>query len=192
MAQLHGTEFLFLVVTSMHLSMSYIQILILIFRPNEVTLAPAAVFDGFEGILAAGGFVVPGHRKGGIFYSPKTPLTASSPALLTSADISLENWITLYESKDKYFFHRVLVMDVDGDGLPDLLSARYRKSLLFGKGKGELVYLTPENRANPRGAWNLHVIGPHCDVHKLFLPSDKTINSCLFYKHLILFGIDVL
>ncbi|KAJ3315773.1 hypothetical protein HDU76_002102 [Blyttiomyces sp. JEL0837] len=118
--------------------------------PNEMSLAPASVF-GKDGVLAAGGFLVTGHTNGGISYSTKTDATTPGA------------WKTLWSNSNGYFYHRAIVMDVDGDGLPDILSARATKPLL-GSGSGSMVYLTPNNRSNPTGAWTEHVVGPHMDT----------------------------
>ncbi|KAJ3217949.1 hypothetical protein HDU67_006977 [Dinochytrium kinnereticum] len=117
--------------------------------PNEIDAAPADVFG--EGVLGSGGFLVPGKSNGGIFFSPKTGPTTQG------------NWINLFTNNNGYFYHRAIVTDVDGDGLPDILTCRANKPL-FGAGKGNHVYLTPVDRKNLLGAWKETVIGGHCDT----------------------------
>ncbi|KAJ3217948.1 hypothetical protein HDU67_006976 [Dinochytrium kinnereticum] len=120
--------------------------------PNEVEKVPAEVFGG-EGVLAAGGFLVPGKSNGGLFFSPKTgPKTQG-------------DWINLFTNTNGYFYHRAVITDVDGDGLPDIMTCRANKPLFGGDATGDHVYFTPVDRSKPLGAWKETVIGKHCDTY---------------------------
>ena len=112
--------------------------------------APSSLF-GEEGVVAAGGFLVPGKSNGGIWYSPR------------NKDNVQGSWVPLYKDNHGYFYHRIFVMDVDGDGQDDILSCRATKPMLGG-GKGDMVYFTPNDRKKPLGPWTQTVIGAHCDV----------------------------
>lgn len=112
--------------------------------PNEVTYAPSSVF-GQDGVVVAGGFLVPGKSNGGIWFSTHG-----------------QEWINLFTAKN-YFYHRVRFFDVDGDGQLDILTCRATKPL-FGPGTGNLVYLKPEDSSRPMGPWKETVVGPHCDT----------------------------
>ncbi|KAJ3099878.1 hypothetical protein HDU97_002707 [Phlyctochytrium planicorne] len=118
--------------------------------PNEIDRVPAEVF-GTEGVLAAGGFLVPGKGNGVINFSPKTGATTHG------------DWVNLWTNSNGYFYHRTIIADVDGDGQPDILTCRANKGL-FGGAKADHVYLTPVDRKNPLGKWKETVIGGHCDT----------------------------
>lgn len=47
---------------------------------------------------------------------------------------------TITADKKGFFYHRVVLMDINGDGLPDVLTARATKPLI-GSGYGEFLWL---------------------------------------------------
>jgi hypothetical protein len=117
--------------------------------PNEVEYAPASAF-GQEGVLASGGFLVPGKGNGGIFYSARN-------------GTSQGNWVPLYKSSNGFFYHRAIVADVDKDGVPDILTAKATKPLI-GAGYGSLTYLKAKDPKNPLAGFNEISLGPHADT----------------------------
>ncbi|KAJ3167227.1 hypothetical protein HK101_011810, partial [Irineochytrium annulatum] len=119
--------------------------------PNEMTPVSASEF-GKSGVLAAGGFLVPGHSNGGIWYSAKTGATTQS------------DWVPLFTNSNGYFYHRAVLMDVNADGVMDIMTCRAKKPLVGGSGSGSQVYLTANDPTKPTGAWTEHVIGSHCDT----------------------------
>ncbi|KAJ3099880.1 hypothetical protein HDU97_002709 [Phlyctochytrium planicorne] len=119
--------------------------------PNEMTSISSELF-GVEGVLAAGGFLVPFKQNGGISFSPKTGPSSHG------------DWINLFTNNNGYFYHRALAYDVDADGQLDILSCRATKPIFGGAVAGALVYLTPKDRRYPLGEWQETILGDHCDT----------------------------
>ena len=98
--------------------------------PNDVeavTLSPSV-----SGLLAPGGFLVPPKTIGAISFlqSQNGSVSAGTFVLTTPKLLPGDGW----------FYHRAVPVDVDGDGLLDVLAARAVKPLL-GAPAGELVWL---------------------------------------------------
>jgi len=74
-------------------------------------------------LVAAGGFLVPGKSTGGIYLFN---LNNGQSAMIST-------------EKSGWFYHRTVFLDVDGDGLQDIISARATKPILFGSAASELV-----------------------------------------------------
>ncbi|KAI1880542.1 hypothetical protein JX265_000782 [Neoarthrinium moseri] len=122
--------------------------------PNDITIAPKAVF-GTEGVLVGGGFLVPTKTNGGIYFSANSGSTSGS-------------WVQLI-SQSGWWYHRVIFADMDGDGVPDMVSCRANKPLI-GATKTMLVILKPQNQNKPLGTWVETEIGAGCDA--LFTVAD--------------------
>ncbi|KAI8839921.1 hypothetical protein BC829DRAFT_447062 [Chytridium lagenaria] len=120
--------------------------------PNEIDAAPSKFFNGKDGVVAAGGFLVPGKSNGGIWFSEKTGAKTQG------------NWVPLFTSGSGYFYHRVQFADMDGDGLDDILTCRANKPLVGAVRKGKPVFLTPTNRTNLLAPWKETIVGGHCDT----------------------------
>jgi hypothetical protein len=73
--------------------------------PNQ---ASGVVFNEKNVVLAAGGFLVPGHGTGVVSFL--------DPASGTFQQVS--------EPKADFFYHQALLADMNGDGVPDVLAAR--------------------------------------------------------------------
>jgi len=127
--------------------------------PNELTYVSASLF-GSEGVLVAGGFLVPLKSNGGIWFSPKTGSTAQG------------NWIEIFRNSNGFFYHRTFIFDVDADGQLDILSCRSSQPI-FGSPKHNLVYFTPNDRSKPTGKWTEHIIGDHCDTYFVVADLDR-------------------
>nr|KAJ3420269.1 hypothetical protein HK105_005878 [Polyrhizophydium stewartii] len=119
--------------------------------PNEIRDAPASLF-GTEGIVAAGGFIVPGKTKGGLFFAPR--FANGTHGALTQ----------IFKPSSDWFYHRVAFYDVNKDGKLDILTCRANKPLL-GSASGDLVWLQPTDRTRPTGSWTETVIGKGCDTY---------------------------
>lgn len=114
--------------------------------PNEVKKAPAEIFGpGFYS--SAGGFLVPGKQTGAI--------TVFNPDKNVFAEISTP--------KKGFFYHRILWMDINGDGHIDGITARANKPII-GRSKGELLWLENPG-SNHLERWKEHVINDSSDVH---------------------------
>ena len=90
--------------------------------PNHVTAAPQDG-KGAGSWIVAGGFLVPGNTHGALS--------------LVSPDGSSVEAIT---PDTKQFYHMATAVDVNGDGVNDLLTGRAKKPITGG-GSGEAVYL---------------------------------------------------
>jgi hypothetical protein len=66
--------------------------------------------------------------------------------------------------EDGFFYHKGLFVDIDGDGLLDIITARAKKPL-FGAGKGQLMWLKNPNNSS-QFPWESVVLadGPDIDV----------------------------
>lgn len=98
--------------------------------PNSLTVANRSVF-GFTAIALGDGFLVPSHTTGGIYVMEASlePQTLKQPAKLT-------------QDKKGWFYHQAEFLDVDGDGLEDIVTARCQFSVFpWAKKQGELVWL---------------------------------------------------
>jgi hypothetical protein len=102
--------------------------------PNEVTQLDSTSGMGLtNGLLVAGGFLVPPKQVGAV-----TALVLDAAGAVTQqAKISVDDGNALF---DGYFYHRALLHDCDGDGINDVITARAVKPLI-GNSAGELVWL---------------------------------------------------
>ena len=123
--------------------------------PNEPNYAPASVF-GVEGAVIPGGFLVPWARNGGIWFAPATAT-------------GYGDLVPIWVPDNGNFYHRVEFIDVNKDGLLDILTCRASIThtnywTQTTNGTGELVWLEPQDRTNPLGPWKEHVVSKHCDT----------------------------
>ncbi|KAH8666838.1 hypothetical protein BX600DRAFT_549836 [Xylariales sp. PMI_506] len=116
--------------------------------PNDITQAPASIF-GKEGIVIAGGFLVPFETNGGIWYSANTGTTSGELTKIVSAT----GW----------WYHRVFFVDIDGDGTEEMVSCR-ADAPIIGKDETMLVVFKLKNPSDPTGEWVETEIGPGCDA----------------------------
>jgi len=103
--------------------------------PNEISYSSYSIYgssvDPYGGLFAAGGFLVPSKTNGAIYYYPfesadRSKVSSAKPILL-SKRVSQE-----------WFYHRIIQVDISGDGVEDILTCRSYKPV-FGKTKVELV-----------------------------------------------------
>jgi len=121
--------------------------------PNSLTVVNESVF-GFTAIALGDGFLVPSHTTGGVYImeaSPK-PETLKLPVKIT-------------EDKSGWFYHQAEFLDVDGDGLEDVITARCEYSVFpWIKKQGELVWLKhPAKDALSGEPWQENPMGPGPD-----------------------------
>jgi hypothetical protein len=93
---------------------------------------------GVSGLLLVGdGFLVPGKDSGSVTL---IPINGDAP-------------ITLSQPKSGYFYHKTEWLDMNGDGLLDILTCRATKPL-FGTGSGEMLWLEqPASGPLSNGSW---------------------------------------
>ena len=81
---------------------------------NKAQKIPEDVFPGENAILVPDGFLIPGQRLGNAYIM-----------LLDKDDITqTKKTIKLAEDKEDYWYHKGHWVDLNGDGLKDLLIAR--------------------------------------------------------------------
>ena len=96
--------------------------------PNQ---ASAVDFNDTRVILAAGGFLVPGHSTGHVQL-----INAASGAVHA-----------ISSPKAEYFYHCAMLVDMNGDGAPDVLAARAKEpTIKFWEKKHTEVAPTPPPR----------------------------------------------
>jgi len=122
-------------------------------NPNNSKKVPDDVFDGELVILVPDGFVIPGHRDGGVFLliQDKEDITK------TTKTVKLTRFI------DNVFYHTGHWIDMNQDGRKDLLIAR--ASATKDKNAGELVWLEHPAEGALDGEWKEHVICTGPDVY---------------------------
>jgi hypothetical protein len=106
--------------------------------PNVVVEAPAEVF-GFPVVVISGGFLPPTVSTGDLVLVNASNIAAAGAATKTVS-----------HSKSSYFYHMVQFVDMNSDGLLDILTARATFPM-FGTVKGELLWL--EHPTKGQDAW---------------------------------------
>jgi hypothetical protein len=133
---------------------------------NFSSIEPKKVQDGLEwpnnitplsslGYTFGDGFLVPGKSNGGVYF-------------VFGGNNSM---VRLTAPAKGQFYHKGYFFDVDGDGALDIITARASKSL-FGKGKGQLVWL--KNAGFNNVPWVETVLADGPDVDIFVLPGNGT------------------
>ena len=178
------------VLTVFNLSASYpdfsgakIRLLSSAFKwPNIISMAPGVIG---EYLVVPDGFLVPLKETGAVYLLKidcnETTTTASEPIEITTP----KRW---------YFYHMVVWRDMNGDGLLDVVTARVKDPILFGKPSGELIWLEqPQSDTLNNMPWTEHSLtdGPETVFVLTDLdPSDdqyEVFASQFFTKHLGLY-----
>ena len=113
-------------------------------------MIPFDVF-GERAILVPDGFLIPGHKDGGIYIvrMDSTELTKTKETVKITAD------------KKDYFYLMGYWVDLNGDGRKDLITARSNAKA----GEGELLWLEhPEAGLDLTKPWTEHILGNMADV----------------------------
>ena len=147
--------------------------------PNMIELIPANAFSKDEKSLLCGnsptecdlyvvpdGFLTPDHKTGGVYIQP-----SSNPA----------SKFFIAEQEDDWFYHQAHFVDVDLDGLQDVVAARTHMNAI-GQSKGELVWF--KHPATPKdvvSAWKMQRIVDGPDVITL-VKSDPAVNTLLVFS----------
>lgn len=118
--------------------------------PNDAKVVPSDVFDGQRAIVVPDGFLVPGHKNGGVYVIQ-----------MDSSDLTkTTNTVKISPDKDDYFYHMGKWVDMNGDGRKDFITARSNATA----GDGELVWFEhPEDGLNAT-PWTEHVVTKGPDV----------------------------
>jgi len=136
--------------------------------PNEITVVPESVF-GFQALIIGAGFLVPSHSTGGLWIME----SSAEPKRLPKP-------VKVSKDEDGYFYHRGVLRDMNGDGLPDIVTSRCHYQVWpWSTKSGELVwYEQPKTGAlEGKAPWTMHklhdgpdfLFTPHPDPTKGFL-----------------------
>ncbi|CAG2187640.1 unnamed protein product [Mytilus edulis] len=100
----------------------------------------------------AGGFLVPLKTKGSIRLVDLSTGTPQRPTEITTGS-----------DDHHWFYHRVLWLDMNGDGKKDAVTCRAKKSLL-GSGTGQLVWYEHPQTDSISNPWHHFIIADHSDT----------------------------
>lgn len=109
--------------------------------------APSAgqLGDSFSGFISSGGFLVPPKCVGAVSAVSVPAGGSLGDGSATVTTISAPKGTAL---SGGWFYHMSLPLDVDGDGLEDIVTARAIKPI-FGASGGELVWLKRPSGQDP-------------------------------------------
>jgi len=156
--------------------------------PNSITVLNSSVF-GFTAIAVGNGFLVPTHTKGGVYIMEGSP----EPKILKEP-VKITKDLAGSLPDSGWFYHQAHFVDMDGDGLLDVLTARCEYSVWpWAKKRGELVWLKHPAQ-NPLGGqpWEEHELAPgpdflfcvHPDSSKLALVAPEFISGKVVYWYM--------
>ena len=125
--------------------------------PNNITPYEGGTSNNSSTTFILGdGFLVPGKSTGAIH---RITVDANGNAKDEKLTTDKKDW----------FYHKGVFVDVNGDGLKDIVTARGHKAL-FGGGEGELIWLqNPGNEV--KIPWDEHHLadGPDIGIHVMGL-----------------------
>lgn len=119
---------------------------------NEVQRIPYEVFNK-DYLWVADGFLVPGKRDGGVYIIEAL-----------SGSNNYGKTIPISQKKSYWFYHKVLWIDMNGDGRLDCLAARAYAPII-GSPRGELIWLEHPKTGAETNRWKEHIITEGPDVH---------------------------
>uniref|UniRef100_H2Z740 VCBS repeat-containing protein n=1 Tax=Ciona savignyi TaxID=51511 RepID=H2Z740_CIOSA len=113
--------------------------------PNEVTQVPDGIFDSRMWAVASG-FFLPGKDDGAIALIDVSDKSNTAPVIISSK-----------ATGEKWFYHRVVWMDMNKDGHVDAVTAR-----AYGTGaaaeESQLVWFENPGLTYATPSWELHVL----------------------------------
>lgn len=117
--------------------------------PNSITVVGAEVF-GFPAVALGDGFLVPSHTTGGVWVMEASPEPQT-----------LKQPVKISQDRSGWFYHQAHFVDIDGDGLLDVVTARCQYAVWpWAKKQGELVWLKqPSKDALSGDSWQEHPMG---------------------------------
>ena len=96
--------------------------------PNEVSYTSTSIIDpkvdSKGGLIVPGGFLVPTKTDGSIHYYPFS-IEGDRSILLDPIDL-----LNRTNQANHWFYHRVKLVDIDGDGTNDILTCRSYKPII--------------------------------------------------------------
>lgn len=121
--------------------------------PNVPTVVEEDVF-GFKAAIIGSGFLVPSHTTGGVWIAE----LESNPKVLKSGPVKITKDINSWRPDSGWFYHRGQLVDMNGDGRLDIVTARCAYSVEPWNPKaGKMVWLEqPSANALDGTAWVEH------------------------------------
>ena len=108
--------------------------------PNFVYIADSNIFPAETTLIIHDGFLTPFHGNGGVY------------ALLINNSLPIGSVIRLEPKKGECYYHNSTMIDIDGDGLKDILMGQTCKE--FGENKGSLIWLKqPKSDVTKPESW---------------------------------------
>jgi hypothetical protein len=143
--------------------------------PNVATVVDEKVF-GFKAAIIGSGFLVPSHTTGGVWIVE----LSTEPKVLTSGPVKITKDLNNWKPDSGWFYHKGDLIDMNGDGLLDIVTSRCAYSVEPWNSKaGILVWLEhPANGALGGAPWKEHTIQKGPDF--LFEVAPKAVSGNLF------------
>eukprot|EP00420_Gonyaulax_spinifera_P020517 CAMPEP_0197902992 /NCGR_PEP_ID=MMETSP1439-20131203/54851_1 /TAXON_ID=66791 /ORGANISM="Gonyaulax spinifera, Strain CCMP409" /LENGTH=436 /DNA_ID=CAMNT_0043524073 /DNA_START=62 /DNA_END=1372 /DNA_ORIENTATION=+ len=139
--------------------------------PNAVTGAAASVF-GFPAVIVGSGFLVPSHTTGAIWVleAAAEPHHLNGPVKVTKDKAG-------YKPDSGWFYHLAFLIDMNGDGKQDILTARCEYGVWpWSKKQGELIWLQqPDDQPLSGKPWEEHHLADGPDFLFCVQPGTKTL-----------------
>jgi len=143
--------------------------------PNVATIVDEKVF-GFRAALIGSGFLVPSHTVGGIWLLE----LADEPQVLKKGPVKLTADLKTWKPDSGWFYHKGDLIDMNGDGLLDIVTARCAYSVEpWNPKSGKLVWLEhPASLAFDGKPWTEHVMQDGPDF--LFTIAPENVSGAEF------------
>jgi hypothetical protein len=140
--------------------------------PNVATFADEKVF-GFKAAIIGSGFLVPSHTTGGIWIVE----LSDDPTTLKSGPVKITKDKNTWKPDSGWFYHKGDLIDMNGDGLLDIVTSRCAYSVEpFNPKAGKLVWLEhPATGALDGTPWKEHEIQDGPDF--LFEVAPKAVSA---------------
>jgi len=121
--------------------------------PNVATVVDEAIF-GFKAAIVGAGFLVPSHTTGGMWIVE----LATEPKVLTNGPVKITKDLNNWYPDSGWFYHKGALVDMNGDGLSDIVTSRCEYSVEpWNPKQGTLVWLQHPSAGALNGtAWVEH------------------------------------
>lgn len=142
--------------------------------PNEATIVDETVF-GFKAVIVGAGFLVPSHTTGGIWVmeASEEPVHLKEPVKITK-DMNKP-----FRPDSGWFYHKASLVDMNGDGLLDIVTSRAEFSVeSWNDKRGKFVWLEqPKADALSGQPWAEHEIADGPDFIFSLKPAAAGLSS---------------